>query len=131
MLKKSGILTIILLYLSTVCGFALNIHYCGNKIASIKIASAAKKCYASEPQKMKCCKDKQVDVKVKDAHEAQPSKSLLGKLFAFELPALPFEDYLFSAQRALLEKFEDRGPPPNPQPSSKTPIFIQNRNLRR
>ncbi|RVU00258.1 hypothetical protein EOD41_12295 [Mucilaginibacter limnophilus] len=131
MLKKSGILTIILLYLSTVCGFALNIHYCGNKIASVKIASAAKKCYAGEPQKMKCCKDKQVDVKVKDAHQGQEVQSLFGKLFAIDLPALPFEDFLFSAQRALLEKFESRPPPQQPDPASKTPIFIQNRNLRR
>jgi len=116
---------LVLLYTLTVSGVALNLHFCGSKIASVKVATAvqAKGKATCGSTKMKCCKDKHVDVKVKDSHQAE-QVSMLGKLFAFHLPKLPFEDFMFSTQQSLLEKLYDRGPPP--QPLQKVSAFIKN-----
>jgi hypothetical protein len=124
MLKRVFIVLLALLYTVTVFGFGVNVHYCGKTIASVKINSPAQSCKMVLPgSKMKCCKDK-----VKDAHQGG-SASFLGKLLAFDLPKLPFEDFFLSAQKALLEKLFDRGPP-DPPAESKITIFIKNCNIR-
>jgi hypothetical protein len=132
MFKKSGALSLAILYTITVLGFALNLHYCGTKVASVKITAPlnkdAKKADVTCGMNMDCCKNHKVDVKVKDAHETQQT-SFLAKIFAFEMPKLPFEDFIFSAQKALLEKFFDRGPPSG-QSTSKVATFIRNCNIR-
>jgi hypothetical protein len=128
MIKKSGILLLAILYLTTASGFALNLHYCGNRVAAIKINAPAKSC--AEPMaksKMKCCKDTKLDVKVKDSHESQPT-SFIAKIFAFDIPGFSFDDFFLSAHKELLEKLFDRGPPDTPKQS--TPVFIKNRNLK-
>ncbi|GAA4923387.1 HYC_CC_PP family protein [Mucilaginibacter defluvii] len=130
MLKKTGVITLLLLYFATVSGFALNFHYCGKTVASVKIEQPAKKCHTeTAASKMKCCKDKKIDVKVKDAHQAEKPQSLLSKVFSFDIAALPFEEFFLSAQRALFEKLFDRGPPQD-EPKSKNSIFLINCNLR-
>jgi hypothetical protein len=89
MLKRSGAMLLAVLYTVTVLGFALNLHFCGNKVSSIKVNAQAKGCrQVVKACNMKCCKDKHVDVKVKDAHQAE-STSFLSKVFAFELPKCP------------------------------------------
>lgn len=131
MFKRSGALCLAILYTVTVLGFALNLHYCGSKVASVKItAPVAKEAKADSTcgMKMNCCKNHHVDVKVKDAHQAQQT-SFLAKIFAFEMPKLPFEDFIFSAQKILLEKLLVRGPP-NEQPASKVATFIKNCTFR-
>jgi hypothetical protein len=114
MIKRSGALLLTMLYTVTVLGFALNLHYCGTQVASVRIDSPAISCkMAQDCGKMKCCKDKQLQVKVKDAHQASPI-SFLSKLFGFELPRLSFNDFLFSPQQSVFDKFFDRGPPDSP-----------------
>jgi hypothetical protein len=128
MFKRSGAISLALLYTITVLGFALNLHYCGSKVASVKITVPAKKQQAKDAtcgMKMDCCKNHHVDVKVKDDHKAQENTSFMAKLFAFKVPKLPFEDVLFSAQKILLEKLFDRGPPEN-EPKSKVSVYIKN-----
>lgn len=120
MLKKISVLTILLLYLVTASGFALNLHYCGTYLASVKIDAPAKKC---GPAKMKCCHDKHVEVKVKDAHQGQSSLSLLAKLFYLNLPKLPFEEYLMPSQEPSLNTPTDRGPPDR---ACSTPKYLKN-----
>ncbi|RYY20012.1 MAG: hypothetical protein EOP41_09370, partial [Sphingobacteriaceae bacterium] len=65
MLKKSGLVLVALLYLITANGFAMNLHFCGESIASVKLNEAAKDCGMSS----KCCKNTHLEVKVKDAHQ--------------------------------------------------------------
>lgn len=124
MFKKVSVLTLVLLYLVTASGFALNLHYCGNVVASVKINQPAKKC---SPVKMKCCHDKHVEVKVKDAHKAQATKSLLAKLFYLDLPKLPFEDFFMPSQDAEADTPTDRG---QPDAGCATPKYIKNCTFR-
>lgn len=80
-------------------------------MASVKIsAPTEKKADVTCGMKMNCCKNYHVDVKVKDDHQAQQTSSL-AKVFAYELPKLPFADFMFSAQQILFDKLFDRGPP--------------------
>lgn len=130
MFKRSGALSLALLYTITVLGFALNLHYCGSKVASVKISAPVKSAKTDTTcgMKMNCCKNHHVEVKVKDDHQAEQT-SFLAKVFVFEIPKLPFEDFIFSAQKALLEKFFDRGPP-SQTPRSKVATFLKNCTFR-
>jgi hypothetical protein len=124
MLKRSGAVLLTMLYVVTVLGFALNLHYCGNYIASVKINAPAVNCGMDKaPGKMKCCKDSQLQVKVKDAHQGEET-SFLARVCGFELPDLSFGDYSFSSQQSLFDRFFDRAPPNKPIESIAT--FIKN-----
>ena len=124
MMKKGGALLLALLYVITAAGFALNLHYCGNTVADVKINAPAEAC--AQPMaksKMDCCKDSKLDVKVKDDHQKE-SNSFVARLFAFDLPKFAIADFLLSSQQALLERFFDRGPPDVPE--SGIAVFIKN-----
>ncbi|SDE78615.1 hypothetical protein SAMN05216464_109186 [Mucilaginibacter pineti] len=123
MLKRSGAILLTMLYTVTVLGFALNLHYCGTHVASVKINSPAIGCDMPKTSKMKCCKDSQLQVKVKDAHQAEPA-SVLAKLFGFELSRLPFSNIFFTAPHNTIEKLFDRAPPDVPRQSIAS--FIKN-----
>jgi hypothetical protein len=129
MIKRLTTLFMTKVYLITAFGFALNLHYCGSVLAAVEVNSPVKSCNPLAAMKMKCCKDKHVDVKIKDAHQGEP-QSIISKLFGFDLPRIPFGEFIFSAQKAVLEKLSDPDPPAPPPPSGKTAIFIKNSTLR-
>ncbi len=129
MIKRLTTLFLTKVYIITAFGFALNLHYCGSVLAAVEINSPAKTCSPLAVMKMKCCKDKKVDVKIKDAHQGE-SQSLMSKLFGFEITKIPFGDYVLSAQQALLEKLSEPAPPPPPPPSGKTAKYIKDCSLR-
>lgn len=112
-----------LLYLVTASGFALNLHYCGTFITSVKIDEPAKKCSA---EAMRCCHDQHIEVKVKDAHQGQ-SVSYSAKLFAVNLPRVQFGYQSLPAQQTLLVVCVQRGPPDTP---GGTAVYIRNRVFR-
>jgi hypothetical protein len=113
MIKRSGAFALTLLYLVTVVGFALNLHFCGSYLVSVKINAPVKSCNMLAKGKMKCCTNRHLEVKVKDAHQGQ-SQLFLAKTFAFEPPKLPFADFSINTQWPLSEKYFDRGPPDTP-----------------
>jgi hypothetical protein len=127
MLKRSGAIVLTVLYLITVTGFALNLHYCGKLLTAVKIDAPAKGCNDPMSGKMKCCKDKQLVVKIKDAHQTEPA-SVLGKVFNLQLSRLPFIGIAFNTPAIIVSKAYDRGPP-NPL-LSDTPLFIKNCTFR-
>jgi hypothetical protein len=98
MLKRTGASLLALLYMVTVIGFALNFHYCFGYLSSVKINEPVKSRNFTATAKMKCCKDKHFEIKVKDAHQAE-AQSFLAKVFAFESPALAFAEFSFSTQQ--------------------------------
>lgn len=71
---------------------------------------------------MKCCHDKHFEVKVKDAHKAQPTTSFAAKLLDFDLPKL-IADFMPSLQSTDEEPKVTRGPP---DPTGGTPVYIKN-----
>jgi hypothetical protein len=129
MMKRFMAMFLTKVYLITALGFALNLHFCGDALASVKITGAPKPCKESVVVAKKCCNDKQLDVKVKDAHQAE-TPSIISKLLSFEMPKIAFGDFVLSAQKALLEKLSDEDPPAPPPPSGKTSQYIKNGILR-
>ncbi len=126
-MKKFAVIFMILLYGATATGFAMNLHFCSGTIAAVKINRPAPACSPNE--KMKGCADKKIDVKVKDAHQAEVSSKAPG-IFSFELPGISLSDFVPAAHQALLEKLFDKSPPGGPPPATKVEPFLKNRNLR-
>ncbi|MDB5116962.1 MAG: hypothetical protein JWQ79_2454 [Mucilaginibacter sp.] len=127
MIKRLGSLFLTKLYIVTVLGFVINLHYCGKVLAAVSVNSPAKVCKGFSVPK-KCCQDKGIDIKIKDARQGGGSSSFLSGLFSFELPKIPFGDFVLSAQQALLEKLSNPAPPL--PPPNKTDPVIKNRILR-
>ena len=128
MIKKAGVLLLVLMYVITSTGFALNLHFCGTHIADIKINAPAKSC--AKPMatsKMKCCKDTKLNVKVKDSHESQPN-AFIAKTSPINLQRSAFEDFILPVHQMLLDAFFNREP--SPPPKQAVPAFIKNRTLK-
>jgi len=67
-------------YLMTIIGIALNMHFCGGRLADISFAETAKcgKCKMAEKKgkDSDCCKNTSIEAKVKDSHTAGLKVSL-------------------------------------------------------
>ena len=93
MFKRSVAMVLLMLYVITVSGFALNLHYCFNQISSVKVDAPANPCAkVLENSKMKCCKDKHIEIKVKDAHQ---NNSPLHWSKFFPVAALPVSAFVY------------------------------------
>lgn len=120
MKKRISVLTILLLYLCTSTGFALNLHYCGKLLASVTINAPSKKCV---PVKMKCCHDKNVEVKVKDAHKASAANTSGDDLVVFDLPKFLYQTFVAPLKSIELQSKPKRGPPDT---LCTVPVYIKN-----
>ena len=127
-MKKFAVIFMIALYGVTGTGSAMNLHFCNGTIATVKISGPAPAC-TPDGEKTKGCTDKKVNVKIKDAHQAEASSKALS-IFGFELPGFSLSDFVPAAHQALLEKLFDNTPPPAQPAPSKTEPFLKNRNLR-
>src|SRR3569623_1991956 len=119
MFKRSVIIVLTMLYLTTVSGFALNMHYCFNRLASVKIDEQANSCTKLQSSKMKCCKDQKIEIKVKDAHQNN-SPLHWSKFFPIALPASAFMIFTPAVQNPVAANVTDRGPPKTPG----VPLFL-------
>ncbi|AWK04087.1 hypothetical protein HYN56_07525 [Flavobacterium crocinum] len=89
--KCTGLFLAFLLLVSNI-GFALDVHYCGGKIASISLNTTSKpvvekKCCGSKEKKNSCCKDKHVQIEKKS-----DNATLKFFFFQFDFPAVQ-QDY--------------------------------------
>jgi hypothetical protein len=122
MLKRSGAILLTVLYAVTVLGFALNLHYFGSKAASVKINASAINCTLSKAaSKTNCCKHAPTKLKVNDAYQDEAT-SFLSKVFAFELPQLPFKNFFYSPRQSVFGKVFDE---PTDEPSQGIATFIK------
>lgn len=114
-----------MLYLTTVSGFALNLHYCFNRLASVRVDAPANSCVKLQSSKMKCCKDQKIEIKVKDAHQNN-SPLHWSKFFPIALPVSAFVILAPIVQDQVITNTTERGPPQAPG----IPVFIKNRIFR-
>jgi hypothetical protein len=112
MIKRSGAIVLSILYLVTAMGFALNLRFCGDQVTSVKIDAPVKNCAMLSKCKSKCCTNKHLDIKVKDAHQGQWQTFRL-KTFSFAVPKLPFNNFSI-AQIILARNYFDKTPPEPP-----------------
>lgn len=121
MFKRSVIIVLAMLYLTTVSGFALNLHYCFNRLASVKVDAPANSCVKLQSSKMRCCKDQKIEIKVKDAHQNN-SPLHWSKFFPIALPVSAFVIFAPAVQDQLIANVTERGPPK----TSGLPLFLKN-----
>ena len=126
MIKRTATLLLTLLYAVTAFGLVFNMHYCGRLLTSVQINSPSKSCVKAE-RKMKCCNDKQLEVKIKDAHQSASLK-FVSKSNVIDLPPALFGDHFFTTQQPLPGKLLSRAPPNNPP--DEIPFFIKNCTFR-
>jgi hypothetical protein len=110
-----------ILYVVTVSGFALNLHYCFNRLSSVRVDAPANACVkALEVNKMKCCKYKHIEIKVKDAHQ-NGSPLFWSKFFPLALPLTAFAYFSPAIQNTPNAALPERGPPSAPD----VPLFLR------
>jgi hypothetical protein len=129
MFKRSGAIVLTMLYLVTAMGFAINLRYCGKVITAVKINAPVKSCNSNlASSKMKCCTEKQIDIKIKDSHVGE-FPTFLGKLFSFHIAKLPFANVVFNIPVTATQATIGRAPPNQPL-ANNVPVFIKNCTFR-
>ncbi|MCX2573774.1 HYC_CC_PP family protein [Pedobacter sandarakinus] len=104
-------------YAVSVMGLALSLHFCGGKLANVKLFSneiACSLCKDIPAEKIKddgCCKNTQVTVKVKDSHQTA-AKTEMPKLFAIQLFVHPPVSAFFGdTSLAFPSQIPNKAPP--------------------
>jgi hypothetical protein len=126
MMKRFGAILLSVLYIVTVAGFALNLHFCCDELTSVSVTATVKSAGACKIATEKCCSDKRLVVKVNDPHYGQAH--LPAKLFALKTPALCHPQFLFIRDLGNLRQFFDKRPPDPPM--ANTDAILKNRILR-
>ncbi|TKC12613.1 hypothetical protein FA048_03065 [Pedobacter polaris] len=115
-LKQKLAISLCALYVVSVIGIALSMHFCSGKLASVSLYANKTSCKycKTEPVDKKddgCCKNTKVDVKVKDSHQVEaPVK--LPKFSSLE-SYLPYKvvDFLKPFFVKYLSRLENKAPP--------------------
>lgn len=127
-MKRVFASSLLLLYITAAVGVSLNLHYCGGKLAKVSLASHAKDCEGKTAAKAdaKCCKNKQVDYKVKADQKAAPffsaEKAKVIDLFHTAFAGSHAQHFL----SVLLCEIPERAPPPQ----GRVPLFLQHCTFR-
>jgi len=114
-LKQKIALGLCAFYLISVIGVALSLHFCGGQLSSVHFTKAAscKGCKAAEKSAVstKCCKNSNIDAKVKDSHETG-TKVNIPKNYSIELFLAPFfTEIVRSVLPRLFSHTENKAPP--------------------
>lgn len=116
-LKQKIALSLATLYVVSVMGLALSLHFCGGKLENVKLFNnelSCKFCKEIPAEKLKndnCCKNTQVTVKVKDSHQAE-AQIQMPKLFSIQLFTYPpVLEFLSNITPKFLSKISNKAPP--------------------
>jgi hypothetical protein len=114
-LKQKITLNLCFLYVFSVIGIALSMHFCSGKLADVGLYANKTACKFCKKEKQtaenSCCKNTKVEVKVKDDHQGKA---------AFKLPKVASFAILFSPRLAeivktflptFFSKFNNKAPP--------------------
>ncbi|MNI60547.1 hypothetical protein D3C87_852910 [compost metagenome] len=115
-LKQKIALSLAVFYAVSVMGLALSLHFCGGKLANVKIFSNEVSCkfckeIPAEKKDDGCCKNTQVTVKVKDSHQAE-AQIQMPKLFSIQLfihPPVP--EFISNISPDFFSKISNKAPP--------------------
>ena len=116
-LRQKIALTLAVFYAVSVMGLALSLHFCGGKLANVKLFSnklSCELCTDIPAEKIKddgCCKNTQVTVKVKDSHQTE-AQVQMPKLFSIQLFLHPpVLEFLSNITPKFFSKVSNKAPP--------------------
>lgn len=79
-MRQKSALTLCFLYVLSVVGLAVSLHFCGDNLSSVSLAQSAKCGMCTSEKKVSttdhCCKNTSLDIKVKDSHQGVGKVSL-------------------------------------------------------
>ncbi|MGB4775174.1 MAG: hypothetical protein WBP45_08380 [Daejeonella sp.] len=125
MFKRIAVLSFLLVYLSTSAGFAINLHFCGKRLAKVQINSSkqsacCKNKATSKPYK--CCKDQNINIKISDEQQVI-AKSEAPSVKNLQLFILPYKNPLINYTTGFAQAFTLYWGPPVP---ADIPLIIKN-----
>ena len=114
--KQKLALSLCALYTISVLGFALSMHFCGGKLASVTAFSskpACKYCKAEPVQKTDddCCKNTKVEVKVKDSHQGENVVKLPAFFSTAVIVPVTVVELFLPSSSPYLQKVDNKAPP--------------------
>ncbi len=125
-MKKTALIALLFFYLLSTAGVAVNIHYCGGKIADISVVFESKnKCKCgSKKMNRNCCKDQKHFFKVKDSHKYSSDLKLSFKNYSSQdLLLLPVFTQLYYTSSDLTTCSSTKEIPPD---LFNRPVYIKN-----
>lgn len=114
--KQRIALSMAALYVVSILGLALSLHFCGGRLANVELFSSEVSCklckdIPNEKKEDGCCNNTTVSVKVKDSHQIS-AKTLLPELFSIELFTIqPVIDLVQKNTVKLVSKSLNKAPP--------------------
>ncbi len=132
-MKRSILLFLTFLYLTTASGINISLHYCGGKFKNISFFNACnnESCCCKKGKKKncsagkQCCRSKVIVVQVKDIHNYSPSSIVSGNPVKFISVTTP--QYIVNFTNTLYTKLiSDFHVPPD---LYETPIYLKHRVL--
>lgn len=114
MIRRVAALLLTMAYAVTATGFAFDLHYCCNHLVSVNINAPVKSCGMAA--KSKCCKNAHIEIKVKDAHQAEPV-SLLFSPVGFDMSREIQDDHSFVESHATITNYDTPDPPLRTNPN--------------
>lgn len=78
MFKKLIVWCLLLMYFGTANGMAVNLHFCGKRLAKVQVNSDAVEscCPVKDEADDKCCHNRQLNIKIKDGHQSAAATDL-------------------------------------------------------
>lgn len=122
--KKISSILFLLIYLSALTGWSADIHYCGDKIASIALFTDNhdKDCCCNK-KKCDCCSDQKVVTKIHKVHESQSNIAFDFKLKFQDFTTFSFKSFPISNRSNSSFTTHINHIPPL---ISKQPVYLRN-----
>lgn len=114
--KQKIALSMAVFYAVSVIGLAMSLHFCGGKLANVHFFSSEISCKLCKdiPLVKKddgCCKNTEVNVKVKDSHQSE-AEVQMPKLFSIQLfLQQPVINFLQNITPQFFSKIANKAPP--------------------
>ena len=132
MVKRLFSIALLILYTTVICGFTVNMHYCGSKLASVDLSINSEEhpcACGSKAMKKGCCKNKSVHFQYKAEQKAQQFTTINPDHAVKNLLLHPVNLHdVFIPGFYLTRKGEVSHSPPFLVPSN--PIYLTNRVFR-
>lgn len=121
---------LLVVYTTLICGFTLNLHYCGGKLDSVALSLSEKHSCScgSKTMKKNCCKNKTIHCKFNAEQKSQHFTLIYNSAIKYNLCTFSLFQNMFNSDFYLSNKIESSHSPPFLV--SSNPSYIVNRVFR-
>ena len=114
-IKQKIAMGLCLFYLFSVIGIAVSMHYCSGKLSAVRLMESAKCAACKKGEKVgashNCCKTTDLEVKVKDSHQAGLKVKLPNDFGVALFQQFKFTEIFTAFLSGLIRLSENKAPP--------------------